>query len=115
MYLYLGTNPRALYLITSSHDERLGRPKRALVFRAGEGHSRAIVEFLQKDQVDIQNLVRMTTRVVKGCLGLISVENGVSLNRLSCKPGILGLSRFISYRCNKFDRSWKHSAIRDTS
>ncbi|KAF4619399.1 hypothetical protein D9613_005124 [Agrocybe pediades] len=79
MYLYLGTSPRALYLITSSHDERLGRPRRALVFRAGEEQSRAIVEFLQKDQVDIHNLVRLTSRVVKGCLGLISVDNDIFL------------------------------------
>ncbi|PPQ77402.1 hypothetical protein CVT25_010984 [Psilocybe cyanescens] len=79
MYLYLGTNPRALYLVTSSHDERLGRPRRALVFRSGEGQSKAIVEFLHKDQVDIPNLVRLTARVVKGCLGLILVENDVFL------------------------------------
>uniref|UniRef100_A0A8H8CK11 phosphoinositide 5-phosphatase n=1 Tax=Psilocybe cubensis TaxID=181762 RepID=A0A8H8CK11_PSICU len=80
MYLYLAAAPRALYLVTSSHDERLGRPRRALVFRsAGEGQSKAIVEFLHKDQVDISNLVRLTARVVKGCLGLISVEKDIFL------------------------------------
>ena len=76
MYLYLGSNPRALYLITDSQDERLGRPHRALVFRAGEGPAKAIVEFLPKDQVNIYNLMKLTNRIIKGCLGLISVDNG---------------------------------------
>ena len=76
MYLYLASNPRVLYLVTSSHDERLGRPSRALVFRPGDGPSKAIVEFLHKDQIDFSSLVRLTNRVVKGCMGLISVENG---------------------------------------
>jgi hypothetical protein len=76
MYLYLSSNPRALYLVTSTHDERQGRPSRALVFRPGEGPAKAIVEFLSKDQVDLASLVRLTNRVVKGCLGLIAVENG---------------------------------------
>lgn len=76
MYLYLANNPRSLYLVTSSHDERLGRPRRALVFRAGEGQAKAIVEFLHQDQIDTSNFVRLTSRVVKGCIGLISVENG---------------------------------------
>ncbi|KAF8165492.1 inositol polyphosphate phosphatase [Crassisporium funariophilum] len=79
MYLYLASSPRALYLVTSSHDERLGRPRRALVFRAGEGQSKAIVEFLPKDQVDLSSCVRLTNRIVKGCLGLISVENDLFL------------------------------------
>ncbi|KAF8969491.1 inositol polyphosphate phosphatase [Flammula alnicola] len=79
MYLYLGSNPRALYLVTSSHDERLGRPRRALVFRPGEGQAKAIVEFLPKDQVDLTSLAKLSNRVVKGCLGLISVENDVFL------------------------------------
>ncbi|TFK43681.1 phosphatidylinositol phosphate phosphatase [Crucibulum laeve] len=79
MYLYLGNGPRALYLVTSSHDEKFGRPARALIFRAGEGHSQAVVEFLPKDEVDLGALVRLTNRVVKGCLGLISVENDVFL------------------------------------
>ncbi|KAF9478161.1 inositol polyphosphate phosphatase [Pholiota conissans] len=79
MYLYLSSSPRALYLVTSSHDERLGRPRRALVFRPGEGAAKAIVEFLPKDEVDLPSLVRLTSRVVKGCLGLIAVENDVFL------------------------------------
>lgn len=77
MYLYLGNNPRVLYLVTSLHDERLGRPRRALVFRAGEAGSQAVVEFLPKDEIDLANVVRLTSRVVKGCLGLISIENGM--------------------------------------
>lgn len=77
MHLYLGTNPRALYLVTSSHDQRLGRPRRALVFRAAPSTTaQVIVEFLHKDGVDFSNLTRLTTRIVKGCLGLIAVENG---------------------------------------
>ena len=77
MYLYLGNNPRTLYLVTSTHDERHGCPRRALVFRAGEGQSKAIVEFLSKDQVNISKCVKLTNRIVKGCLGLISVDNGL--------------------------------------
>lgn len=80
MYLYLSNAPRTLYLITSSHDERLGRPRRALVFRATDKDSQAVVEFLPKDEVDLGNLVRLSSRIVKGCLGLISIENGEYLN-----------------------------------
>lgn len=76
MYLYLSNAPRALYLVTSFHDEKLGRPHRALVFRAGEGEAQAVVEFVSKDDIELYNMVRLTNRVVKGCLGLISVENG---------------------------------------
>lgn len=76
MYLYLGQSPRVLYLITSSHDERLGRPRRALVFRAGDSPTQAVVEFLPKDEIDLTSAVRLTNRIVKGCLGLISVEGG---------------------------------------
>ena len=76
MYLYLRSNPRALYLITSSQDERLGRPARALVFREGDGPAKAIVEFLPKEQIDMLHLVKLCTRIVRGCLGLISVDGG---------------------------------------
>lgn len=76
MYLYLGSNPRVLYLVTSSHDDKLGRPRRGLVFRAGENQSQAIVKFLPKEQIDLTNAVLLSTRVVKGCLGLISIDNG---------------------------------------
>lgn len=79
MYLYLSENPRTLYLVTSSQDEIRGCPARALVFRAAQGSSsQAVVEFLPKDQVDLSNAVKLTSRVVKGCLGLISIANGTS-------------------------------------
>ena len=77
MYLYLVESPRSLYLVTSQQDERQGRPSRALVFRAAEGRtSQAVVEFLPKDEVNLTNAVKVTNRVVKGCLGLISVSAG---------------------------------------
>lgn len=84
MHLYLGSEPRTLFLVTSSQEESLGRPRRALVFRAadrGPGNNptspqKAVVEFLPKDEVILTNVVRMTTRIVKGCLGLISIDNG---------------------------------------
>ncbi|KAG7449414.1 inositol polyphosphate phosphatase [Guyanagaster necrorhizus] len=79
MYLYLASNPRALYLATSSQDEQLGRPKRILVFRAGENYNQTVVEFLSKDEVDLSSAVRLTNRVVKGCLGLISIDNDIFL------------------------------------
>src|SRR6267154_2144904 len=78
MHLYLSHNPRTLYLVTGSHDERKGRPQRALVFRAAEHNpAQVIVEFLPKDGVNLTGAVRLTSRVIKGCLGLISVENGM--------------------------------------
>ncbi|KIK67838.1 hypothetical protein GYMLUDRAFT_68857 [Collybiopsis luxurians FD-317 M1] len=79
MYLYLGSNPRSLILVTSPSEEKLGKPRRALVFRAGANNSQAVVEFLPKDQVDLSNVVRLTQRGVKGCLGMISVENDLFL------------------------------------
>ncbi|KAJ8086868.1 Inositol-1,4,5-trisphosphate 5-phosphatase 1 [Marasmius tenuissimus] len=80
MYLHLANSPRALYLVTSSQDERSGRPSRILVFRADERNpSQAIVEFLPKDEVDLSNTIRLTNGTVKGCLGLIAVENDIFL------------------------------------
>jgi hypothetical protein len=77
MHLYVGHNPRVLYLATSSHDQKLGRPRRTLVFRAAEGNpTQVVVEFLPKDEVYLRDVVRLSSRVVKGCLGLISVDNG---------------------------------------
>jgi len=49
------------------------------VFRAGEANSQAVVEFLRKDEIDLANVIRLTSRVVKGCLGLISIEDDVFL------------------------------------
>ncbi|PPR04035.1 hypothetical protein CVT24_010610 [Panaeolus cyanescens] len=79
MYLYLKNHPRALYLVSGTHDDRLGRPRRALVFRATPGQSKAIVEFLHRDQIEFAGLVRLTSRIVKGCLGLISIDNDIFL------------------------------------
>lgn len=79
MYLYLSNAPRTLYLITDTQDEKQGRPRRALVFRAAEGKDQAIVEFLRAEEVDIGGLVRLSNRIVKGCLGLISVEQEIFL------------------------------------
>jgi len=83
MHLYLRENPRALYIVTSSQEENSGRPKRALVFRAAEDNPhQAVVEFLPKDQVNLSNSIRLTSRVVKGCLGLICVTDGASKDPL---------------------------------
>ncbi|KAF7432917.1 inositol polyphosphate 5-phosphatase [Pleurotus ostreatus] len=80
MYLYLGSNPRSLYLLTSPQDEKVGRPHRGLVFRCNEANpTQAIVEFLPKREIDISSLVKLTNRVVKGCLGLIAIENDIFL------------------------------------
>ncbi|KAH8094819.1 inositol polyphosphate phosphatase [Cristinia sonorae] len=80
MYLYLNEVPRALYLVTSQQDERQGRPSRALVFRAAQGRtSQAVVEFLPKDEIDLSNAMKLTDRIVKGCLGLISVSGDLFL------------------------------------
>ncbi|KAJ4465875.1 inositol polyphosphate phosphatase [Lentinula lateritia] len=79
MYLYLGSYPRTLILITSPSEERDGKPRKALVFRAGVNSTQAVVEFLPKDEVDLLNVVRLTQRGVKGCLGMISVENELFL------------------------------------
>ncbi|THH19911.1 hypothetical protein EW146_g1364 [Bondarzewia mesenterica] len=80
MHLYLKENPRTLLLVISSQEESHGSPRRALVFRAAEiNPSQAVVEFLSKDEVDLSNAVRLTSRVVKGCLGLISVGRDMFL------------------------------------
>lgn len=80
MHLYLkekSDTPRTLILVTSSEDERSGCPRRALVLRAVEGNaSQAMVEFLPKSEVDLSGAIRLTTRRVKGCLGLINIADG---------------------------------------
>lgn len=99
MHLYLNNNPRTLYLVTSSQDERDGHPSKALVFRATEDNaSQAVVEFLPKDQVDLSNAVKLTTRNVKGCLGLISISNGMHEYHLVFK---LLIARLL-FICNKW-------------
>ncbi|KAI6035067.1 DNase I-like protein [Pisolithus orientalis] len=79
MHLYLGQNPRTLYLVTSAHEEKQGCPQRALIFRAAEAASQVVVEFLPADEVSLSSAVRVTNRVAKGSLGLISVENDIFL------------------------------------
>ncbi|KAI6047496.1 SacI homology domain-containing protein [Pisolithus marmoratus] len=79
MHLYLGQNPRTLYLVTSAHEAKQGCPPRALIFRAAETASQVVVEFLPADEVSLASAVRITNRVVKGSLGLISVENDIFL------------------------------------
>ncbi|EKM59266.1 uncharacterized protein PHACADRAFT_157566 [Phanerochaete carnosa HHB-10118-sp] len=81
MHFYLTESPtRTLYLVTSSQEEIQGRPSRVLVFRAAEGRaSQAIVEFLPKSEVDLTNAIKLSNRVIKGCLGLISIAGDVFL------------------------------------
>ena len=82
MYLHLGHNPRILYLSTDSHEQRLGLPHRVLTFRAANANAnQVVVGFLPGDEVNLTGTVRLTHRAVKGCLGLISVENGASTYR----------------------------------
>ncbi|KAJ7068496.1 inositol polyphosphate phosphatase [Mycena amicta] len=75
MYLYLSSlsGQRVLYLVATSH-------QRVLAFRQSDtSPAQAVVEFLPQSQVPLPSLVRLTTRVVKGCLGLISIEKDVFL------------------------------------
>lgn len=39
-----------------------------------------MVEFLPKDEINLANTVRLTRRIVKGCLGLIAIENGMRID-----------------------------------
>ncbi|CUA69373.1 hypothetical protein RSOLAG22IIIB_03896 [Rhizoctonia solani] len=94
MHLYLRDVPqRRLILVTSSDDEtRLGRPRRALVFRAAEGtkaNSQAIVEFIRKEDVDLAGAIRLTQYEVMGCLGLISVGGELFLAIVTL-AGVIG-------------------------
>ncbi|KAI0722816.1 inositol polyphosphate phosphatase [Earliella scabrosa] len=80
MHLFLSENPRSLYLATSSQDERRGCPPRVLIFRAAQGSSsQAVVEFLPRKEVDLSNAIKLTSRIVKGCLGLVSIANDMFL------------------------------------
>ncbi|KDQ13727.1 hypothetical protein BOTBODRAFT_160330 [Botryobasidium botryosum FD-172 SS1] len=81
MHLYLRGSPRALILVTSSDDERKACPPRALVLRPAEGKtsSQAVIESLPKDQVDLSSAVRLTSKEVYGCLGLINIANDIFL------------------------------------
>ncbi|KAI9456718.1 SacI homology domain-containing protein [Boletus coccyginus] len=80
MHLYLGHNPRTLYLLTDTREQRLGNPHKALIFRAAEADaSQVVVEFLPGDETNLTGAVRLTHRNVQGCLGLISIENDIFL------------------------------------
>ncbi|KAK7054247.1 inositol polyphosphate phosphatase [Favolaschia claudopus] len=75
MYLYLGGNQssRVLYLVATEQ-------RRVLAFRQSESNpAQAVVEFLPQAEVNLTNVIRLTTRVVKGCLGLIAIERELFL------------------------------------
>ena len=80
MQLYLlddHSNQRAIVLCTGFEEERNGTPKRALVFRCLEDNvAKVTLEFLPKDEVNFRDAIRLTTRRVKGCLGIINVGEG---------------------------------------
>ena len=74
--LYLRPQPRAFFLLTSSH---------ALVFRQADAaeskaaRSVVVAEFLPIDKVDTRGLVLASrTRTVDGVLGVTSVPTGAS-------------------------------------
>jgi hypothetical protein len=103
MHLYLGENPRTLYLATSQQDEKLGRPQRVLVFRVSPSNpSQAVVEFLHKDQADLSSAVLITNRAVKGCMGIISVGRGEPV-ALASDPSSANFTR----------RTWRDLCRRD--
>lgn len=78
MQLYLRDDPRALILVTSPEEERLGAPAKGLLFKSGQarGGGQAVVEFLAKEEIDLEGVVRLTSRAVHGCLGLLNIGNG---------------------------------------
>ena len=78
MHLYLKDDrQRTLILCTSPEDEATGIPSRALVFRTMENDiAKVMVEFLHRKELDLSSAVRLTSRKIKGCLGLISVGDG---------------------------------------
>lgn len=91
MHLYLKDDhrQRTIILCTSPEDESTGTPSRALVFRTMEGDtSKVMVEFLPRKELDLSIAVRLTTRKIKGCLGLINIGDGelavISLFSLEC-------------------------------
>ena len=78
MHLFLkdvGNENRTLILASY---ERADCPARALVFRANDGKDtpQALVEFIPTKEIDLGNAVMLTTRKIKGCLGLISIGDG---------------------------------------
>ena len=100
MHLYLKDDyrgHRTLILCTSAEEERVGAPSRALVFRSMENDTaKVMVEFLPLTDLDLNGAVRLTTRKVKGCLGLINVGDGGSF-----KFTILIYEMFIVKDCER--------------
>lgn len=86
MHLYLKDDllsQRSLVLTTTPEEERDGSPNRALVFRVTEGNvAKVVVEFIRKDDLDLTSAVRLTSRRIKGCLGIINVGDGSSYKLL---------------------------------
>jgi hypothetical protein len=109
MHLYLRENPRTLYIVTSSQEENSGRPRRALVFRAAEDNPyQAVVEFLPKDQVNLSNSIRLTSRVVKGCLGLICVTDGAPMTLFALVRLLKLADRSLPCRYYLRHGDWEH-------
>lgn len=78
--LYLRPQPRAFYLLTTTH---------ALIFRQPDASeskaSRSVVvaEFLPVEEVDMRGLVRASKgRTVEGVLGVTSVPTGMHYNKV---------------------------------
>lgn len=117
MHIYLSENPRTLYLVTSWQEEQQGRPGKALVFRAAEAKaSQAIVEFLPKDEIDLSNAVKLSNRIVKGCLGLISIADGTyDLRSARYTANLVVSCRHISLRRNFRDRRRKPTTLSSQS
>lgn len=112
MHLYLAQNPRTLYLVTAASEAKQGCPYKALIFRAAETFSQVVVEFLPGDEVSLPNAVRVTNRVVKGCLGLITVENGAHYPYYVVSVDTHIATRHLS-SCSHFCyRSWQHLPLR---
>lgn len=87
MFLYLRDDPRALVLVSTSDEERLlpGSSAKGLLFKSTSDtgpkgsstrHSQVVVEFLSTDEIDLDNVVRLTNRPIHGCLGLLNVGAG---------------------------------------
>jgi hypothetical protein len=83
MHLYLREDPRALILVALPNDERLGYSSRVLVFKPPETKTsgQAVVEFLHKNEIDLDDVVRLTNRSVHGCLGLLNIGSGMKYSQ----------------------------------
>lgn len=86
MHLYLKEDEgsrRKLVLATGTEDERGGNPSRVLAFQSTPGNTAQVVaEFLPKTEIDLSTSRRLTSRRVKGCLGLLNVGEGAVFSGL---------------------------------